>query len=175
MNEEFSKIYEIKQSNRWLIVDEWIFRSWTGERKLNGEPFNGDVYILGTDEVYTPPMHYNIKALRKSISNIVKEYKRSMLDRYSIVDIGGRKWKIEYNVLYWHEEDSKWGKADWDYFTCCYTQKEIFEEFDLNYKGKNAIKTYDLNKLAVNVCLMCDDDVNKEVILNPDGTKWEKK
>lgn len=36
---------------RWDRVTESEFRSWTGERRVNGEPYYGDVYWSGTDQV----------------------------------------------------------------------------------------------------------------------------
>ncbi len=32
-------------------VDEYIFRSWTGKRFLNGKRYYGPRYILGTNEL----------------------------------------------------------------------------------------------------------------------------
>ena len=38
--------YEIKSNGNWITVNEWIFRSWTGERRINGELYNGEVFYL---------------------------------------------------------------------------------------------------------------------------------
>lgn len=44
--------YEIKLTDgRWIEVSEWIFRSWTGERRIDGKEHSGDVFLLGTDKV----------------------------------------------------------------------------------------------------------------------------
>lgn len=44
-------MYKIKVNERWIEVDEWIFRSWTGERMLDNKPHEGIVYYLGTNKV----------------------------------------------------------------------------------------------------------------------------
>lgn len=44
-----SDFMEIFSGGRWIEVSEWIFRSYTGERRLNNKPYNGPVYVLGTD------------------------------------------------------------------------------------------------------------------------------
>lgn len=36
-------------TDHWVRVDEFIFRSWTGPRRLNGETYLGPVYLLGSD------------------------------------------------------------------------------------------------------------------------------
>jgi len=35
--------------SHWVEVEDFIFRSWTGPRRLNGEEYTGPVYALGTD------------------------------------------------------------------------------------------------------------------------------
>lgn len=40
---------EIKIHSSWSKVTLWIFRSWEGERKLNGKPYHGPVFYLGSD------------------------------------------------------------------------------------------------------------------------------
>lgn len=47
-----SKKLEIEHSGRWLEVSNWIFRSWTGNRRKNGKEYKGPVYILGTNKKY---------------------------------------------------------------------------------------------------------------------------
>lgn len=42
--------WEIKKGESWLVVDRYIFRSWTGERRVNGKPYKGRVFVLGTSE-----------------------------------------------------------------------------------------------------------------------------
>lgn len=44
--------YEIKVNKAWHAVDEGIFRSWGGERRLNGDTYKGPVYYLGSEKVY---------------------------------------------------------------------------------------------------------------------------
>lgn len=39
--------YEIKQGGRWLKVDAWIFRSWTGARRVDSVPYAGANFYLG--------------------------------------------------------------------------------------------------------------------------------
>lgn len=43
--------YAIKLREQWLSVTQWVFRSWTGPRRLDGEDFEGPVYYLGSTEV----------------------------------------------------------------------------------------------------------------------------
>jgi len=39
--------------SRWVTVDYLTFRSWTGQRKINGELYKGDCYFFLTkQEVY---------------------------------------------------------------------------------------------------------------------------
>jgi len=33
----------------WIEVSEYIFRSWSGRRRLNGVEWVSSVYLLGTD------------------------------------------------------------------------------------------------------------------------------
>jgi hypothetical protein len=42
--------HEIKLGGTWKPVDPWLFRSWAGERRVNGTPYTGPVYLLGTDK-----------------------------------------------------------------------------------------------------------------------------
>ena len=35
----------------WVKVSSWIFRSWTGNRKVNGKSYNGPVFVLGTNDL----------------------------------------------------------------------------------------------------------------------------
>jgi hypothetical protein len=39
---------------RWIEVDDSIFNSWTGPRRLNGGEYRGPVYYLGTNRVAKP-------------------------------------------------------------------------------------------------------------------------
>jgi len=47
-------VYEIKvrPTSGWTKVTAYIFRSWSGERRLDGEIYEGPVYYVGTNEVY---------------------------------------------------------------------------------------------------------------------------
>lgn len=48
-----SIVYEIKLADgRWIKVAEFIFRSWTGERRKDGVAFAGPVFVLGKEAVY---------------------------------------------------------------------------------------------------------------------------
>lgn len=38
---------EIKVNSRWVTVTWYIFRSWTGPRKLDGMPYYGPAVELG--------------------------------------------------------------------------------------------------------------------------------
>ena len=42
---------EIKVNSSWVKVTEWIFRSWGGQRRIDGNEYHGPVYYLGEDEV----------------------------------------------------------------------------------------------------------------------------
>jgi hypothetical protein len=44
-------IYEIFINNRWVKVNFYIFRSWTGPRSMNSKVYQGPRFILGTDDV----------------------------------------------------------------------------------------------------------------------------
>lgn len=45
-------LYEIRLYGRWRKVTAYIFRSWSGERRLDLNMYQGPVYYLGTtDEV----------------------------------------------------------------------------------------------------------------------------
>lgn len=46
---------EIQVHGSWVAVNEWIFRSWQGARRKNGEAFAGPVYYLGSEKVAPPP------------------------------------------------------------------------------------------------------------------------
>lgn len=45
-------VYEILLHNTWHQTTAYIFRSWTGARRIDGENYNGPVYVLGTKEVH---------------------------------------------------------------------------------------------------------------------------
>lgn len=93
----------------------------------------------------------NIKAIRKRVREAVTEYKKKMLGRYTIVDAGGRKWSIEYNILYWRTD---W--EDWDYYCGCNSQKELLSEIDKLDGETSVVSTY-----CVDVVLLCGDRENE--------------
>jgi len=41
---------EIEVNNRKVTTNEWIFRSWTGRRWVNGTLYTGGVFNLGSNE-----------------------------------------------------------------------------------------------------------------------------
>jgi len=43
------------QGGGWKKVDPKIFRSWRGERRINGEPYDGEVYLYFTNELVRKP------------------------------------------------------------------------------------------------------------------------
>lgn len=43
---------KIKVGDMWVPVGWDTFRSYAGERRMDGQPFEGPVYYLGTDKVY---------------------------------------------------------------------------------------------------------------------------
>lgn len=44
-------VYEIQVYDSWTKVSFYIFRSWGGPRRLNGRPYNGPVYFLGSRKI----------------------------------------------------------------------------------------------------------------------------
>jgi hypothetical protein len=46
--------HEILSNGQWVEVTDHIFRSWTGERRLNGSKYHGPIYNLGSDVVAIP-------------------------------------------------------------------------------------------------------------------------
>jgi len=47
------KVLQVKLSDSWVEVTDDIFRSWTGDRRINGEDFHGAVYNF-QDATNTP-------------------------------------------------------------------------------------------------------------------------
>jgi len=43
---------EILIAGNVLVVDNDLWRSWTGIRFLNGEEYHGPVYVMGTQKLY---------------------------------------------------------------------------------------------------------------------------
>ena len=43
--------YEIKTKSGWHPTALAFFRSFAGERRMDGEPYRGPVYFLGSDTV----------------------------------------------------------------------------------------------------------------------------
>ncbi len=102
----------------------------------------------------------DIKSLRKRIQEIVKGYKITMLGKYSIRDIGGKKWEIEYSLLIWKEE---WN--DFDFFSSGNTQKCLFKDIE-RYEQSNK------GQMAVEVTLKCNGNENQNKILLLNGTDY---
>jgi hypothetical protein len=44
--------YEIEVYNRWIVVNEWIWRSWAGHRRVDGQDYTGVIFYLGTEVVF---------------------------------------------------------------------------------------------------------------------------
>lgn len=50
MNGRLTDPFEIRVNNRWTQVSWYIFRSWGGDRLMDGRPYFGPVYLLGTTQ-----------------------------------------------------------------------------------------------------------------------------
>ncbi len=46
---------EIQINGSWVSVNDWIFRSWGGPRRKDGQDFTGPVFYLGSETVAPPP------------------------------------------------------------------------------------------------------------------------
>lgn len=44
-------VFEIVTNGSWIKVDVYIFRSYTGQRRLNGRAWLGPVFMLGKSEI----------------------------------------------------------------------------------------------------------------------------
>lgn len=44
----------VRPGGPWATVSEGIFRSWGGPRRIDGTPYLGPVYYLGTDKISRP-------------------------------------------------------------------------------------------------------------------------
>jgi hypothetical protein len=49
-----SDLYEININGKWIKSSEYVFRSWTGSRCLNGKVYQGPRFSLGTDNECNP-------------------------------------------------------------------------------------------------------------------------
>lgn len=105
----------------------------------------------------------NQNQLSKKIKEIVKKYRTSMLGHFRLIDIGGRKWRIEYNLLKWKEE---W--KDWDFYSSGGSQTFLFEDI------KDALKKFPDGIFSVNVVLICNDNENQTNILPLKDYRKEK-
>ena len=47
-----AKKLEIYNNSIWLEVSQYIFRSWAGERRVNGIEYKGKVFYLGSRKLY---------------------------------------------------------------------------------------------------------------------------
>jgi hypothetical protein len=45
-------ILEVQLLDRWFLVDENTWRSWTGRRRVDGEDFHGEIFYLDSDRPY---------------------------------------------------------------------------------------------------------------------------
>lgn len=50
-----TKVFQVELSDAWVEVDESIFASWTGMRRINGEDYHGPIYNFnsGSEVPYT--------------------------------------------------------------------------------------------------------------------------
>ncbi len=42
---------EVRINGRWYAVSMYIWRSWTGRRRMNGREHHGAVFVLGTNRL----------------------------------------------------------------------------------------------------------------------------
>lgn len=47
-------LYQVKVNGVWTTVSETIFRSWNGQRKMNGHAFHGPVFYYLSHQVSRP-------------------------------------------------------------------------------------------------------------------------
>jgi hypothetical protein len=111
-------------------------------------------------------MNANTKAIRKAIQKAAADFKVSMFSRRSCVDAGGRHWKLEYSIYFWHEETLDWGKADWDDYSTSGSQRGLFEDL------VGALKME--KRLAVVVQLICESRTNAECLFDLSGNPIQK-
>lgn len=59
--EELVKIkkLEVYCNKSWHVVNWNIFRSWSGSRRVDGKPYEGPVYYLGSDVEAPKPKRMN--------------------------------------------------------------------------------------------------------------------
>lgn len=51
---DFNPIAKLEVETRkdsWCETSFYMFRSWSGNRRINGTPFNGNVYFLGSNVI----------------------------------------------------------------------------------------------------------------------------
>lgn len=113
-------------------------------------------------------MQYNNEAVKKAVKIAVSEAKKVMFGKTRCSDLGGRKWKIEYSILFWREAGQQWGKAGWDQYHSSDTQKGIFWK-----TLPESLEKYQAEQLAVEVTVLCDGRTHSEKIFLLDGTIYE--
>ena len=99
--------------------------------------------------------------LREQIGQAIAEYKLYMCGHRTYVDIGGRKWTMEYNVIIWLPEQN-----EYDVYASCSSIDSLYA--DIHYGMK-----YKVGELAVSVSLMCADRVNRERVYLLNGMRTE--
>ncbi len=103
----------------------------------------------------------NIKAIRKSIREAVKPMKAGMFGKNSCVDVGGRKWCLEYGVVYWCDGPQGY----WDEYGASGTQRDMVKDLiEFNSKSPEV-------KTCVVIRLMCGNKVNEEKMFDLDGNE----
>lgn len=112
-------------------------------------------------------MQYNEKAVRRALRIAVEEAKKSMFGKTRCTDMGGRKWKVEYSILYWREAGPRWGKAGWDQYHSGDTQKEIWQTLP------GALQKLQPEQFAVSVSVLCEGNPHSEAVFLLDGTRYQ--
>lgn len=68
------KVLQVKLSDSWVEVTDSIFRSWTGDRRINGEDFHGPVYNFKdeSNKVYTGFRSCGCKVCQENVEPVFK-------------------------------------------------------------------------------------------------------
>ena len=66
-------LYEVMYVDSWVVTDPDIWRSWTGERMINGEVYHGPVYNLGSDTLYTGARVCSCRACEQQVEHALKK------------------------------------------------------------------------------------------------------
>lgn len=94
--------FEIKDDHgRWLEVDEYVFRSWTGKRKLNGKPYRGTVHRLGSGKK-NPAVR---EITSKSLPAMPYSFKPGIVEEIFVLAIAPKKiekgWPVVWKIVDW--------------------------------------------------------------------------